>query len=151
IINKWDIVESTSNTDAYFEYLNKTLPFARFAPILFISALKGFNTDSIFDIGGQLYAQARVRVTTPVLNKVIEKIKSRIPSGGRIGKFLKIYYATQVGINPPEINLVVNHPELFGGVTLRYIQGQMRKLLPFREVPIMINIKGRRTNQPNII
>lgn len=143
VINKWDLAEGKATTESYLKYLGKVMPFITFAPMIFISALNGFNVAGLFQLSHDLYRQGTCKITTPQLNRVMEKIKQRLPTGGRTGKMLKIYYSAQTGIQPPTINLVVNDPRMFGGVTMRYLQGQLQKALPFKEVPIKINVKGR--------
>ena len=97
----------------------------------------------VIDLAQHLFKQANIRITTSKLNEAIERIVAeRMPSfpGGRKPK---IYYATQTGVAPPTIVLFVNQPEHVMESYQRYVVNRMRELLPFDEVPIHLQIRGR--------
>ena len=55
----------------------------------------------------------------------------------------KIYYATQVGTEPPTIVMFCNDPKAFGEPYRRYLLGALREHLPFAEVPIKLYLRKR--------
>ncbi len=55
----------------------------------------------------------------------------------------KIYYATQVGTEPPTIVLFCNDPQALGPTYRRYLLGVLRDRLPFSEVPIKLYLRKR--------
>ena len=57
----------------------------------------------------------------------------------------KIYYATQVGVEPPTIVLFCNDPKAFGEPYRRYLLGVLRDHLPFAEVPIKLYLRKRQS------
>ena len=59
------------------------------------------------------------------------------------GRRAKIYYATQLDVNPPTLALFVNQPDLFDNNYQRFLINRLRDLLPFSEVPIKLLIRGR--------
>lgn len=147
-INKWDLVKDLTNTADYQEYINKSLPFFTYAPMEFISALTGFNITQMIKTCRRLYQQAGTTIQTAVLNRVTEKIKTKIPVVHRGAHQPKIYYATQTGTYPPVITLMINNRSLFSKRALRYIEQQLHKELPIREVPIKILIKSKGSREP---
>ena len=147
-VNKWDLVAKTTLSGEYQEYLNTVLPAMNFAPIVFISAKTGFNVDSIIQMSQELYRQVGITIPTPILNKVAERIKASLPVAHRGAQIPKIYYVAQTGSFPPTITLMTNNRALFSDQALRYIQQQLRKLLPIHgvnisEVPINILLKSK--------
>jgi GTP-binding protein len=147
-VNKWDLVKKNTLPGEYQEYLNASLPALSFAPIIFVSAKTGFNIKPIIKMSQELHKQSGFKITTPILNKVAERIKTSLPIAHRGAHIPKIYYVAQTGSFPPTITLMTNNRALFSGQTLRYIQQQLRKLLPLydvniSEVPINIILKNK--------
>ncbi|MHC4130535.1 MAG: ribosome biogenesis GTPase Der [Planctomycetota bacterium] len=146
IINKWDLAKKTQQTGDYEEYLNKVLPGLKYAPIAFTTATEGKNIQSVLDLATELYKQATAQIQTAKLNKALEIIKekrsasSRKTSKGRP----KIYYATQIAINPVTILMFVNNPKLFEEKYRRFIINRLRELLEIEEVPIRLLARKHR-------
>ena len=61
----------------------------------------------------------------------------------------KIYYAAQIGIQPPTIMLKCNDPNAFSKTYRRYLLGVLRDTLDFGEVPIRLVLEERRQTDPN--
>jgi GTP-binding protein len=158
VVNKWDLAmgnlaEQMKDGDAipkdsevmekYREYLDAELKHLDFAPIAFVTAKEGKNVQEVVDLCQHLFKQAHLRISTSKLNEAIERIVTeRAPSfpGGRRPK---IYYGTQTAVAPPTIVLFVNQPEHVMESYQRYVVNRMRELLPFDEVPISLQIRGR--------
>ena len=145
VINKWDLAKDAASTDAYGDYLTKTLPELDYAPVVFTSARDGHNTDAVIDTAWALFKQARERVGTGELNRVLaEALSGRGPSPKRGNRPPRIYYATQVGVAPPTIVCFVNHPKNIKEDYKRYLLNRMQEHLPFAEVPIRLYFRARR-------
>ncbi|MEW6026267.1 MAG: ribosome biogenesis GTPase Der [Planctomycetota bacterium] len=142
-VNKWDLVQNKTTTDEYKKYLDSVLQGLSFAPIVFISAKTGFNVTSVISMARELYKQAGIKIPTPGLNKVTEKIKTLLPVAHRGGRIPKIYYVAQTGSFPPVITLMTNNRSLFSKQAVRYIQQQLRKELSINEVPIKVLLKSK--------
>lgn len=143
-VNKWDLVKKNTLSGEYQEYLNTILPPLSFAPIVFISAKTGFNIQSIIKMSRELYIQSGMKITTPSLNKVADKIKAFLPVAHRGARTPKIYYVAQTGSWPPTITLMINNRSLFSKQAVRYVQQQLRQMLPVNEVPIKIILKNKK-------
>lgn len=143
VVNKWDLAQDKVKTEAYLDYLTKELRGLDYVPIVFISAKDGDHVTDVIKMAFNLHQQARHRETTGRLNNTIERImKERGPSS-RLGTQAKLYYATQLEVNPPTISIFVNDPKLFRGRYERYLLNRLRDELPFSEVPIRLVFKGR--------
>lgn len=152
VVNKWDLAKERASTDDYSAYLTKTMPEVDYAPIVFVSAKDSHNTDAVIDTAWSLFKQARTRVSTGQLNRVLaEALAGRGPSPKRGSKAPRIYYGTQVGVTPPTIVLFVNHPSLIRHTYKRYLLNNLQTYLPFEEVPIRVLFRARRgTKTPDV-
>jgi GTP-binding protein len=144
VINKWDLAKEITVTGEYEEYLTKTLPGLRYAPIAFTTATEAKNVQSVLDLAAEVFKQTTTWITTGRLNKAFEKVKAESMSANKRGGRPKIYYATQVAVNPVTILMFVNKPELFEENHRRFIISRLRELLPIDEVPIKLLARARR-------
>jgi GTP-binding protein len=141
VANKADLVPAL-DVASFEEYLGDRLSGLGFAPIAMISAQSGAGVPSLLKTCRDLRHQAQTRVSTAELNRVLELAKSsRLPSSS--GKVPKMFYATQVSVDPPTIVIFVNDPDLFGKDYDRFLQNRFREHLPFREVPLQIVFRRR--------
>ena len=145
VVNKWDVIEKDSHTMAAMEKeLRAKLYFLDWAPMLFTSALTGQRVESIFALALLAVEQHRRRVTTSVVNEVLQEAVSwRSPPTSRGGRQGRIYYGTQVATRPPSFTLFVNDPKLFGETYRRYVERQIREGLGFDGSPIRLFWRGK--------
>jgi GTP-binding protein len=145
VVNKWDAIEKDSHTMAAMEKeLRAKLYFLDWAPMLFTSALTGQRVESIFALALMAVEQHRRRVTTSVVNEVLQEAVSwRSPPTSRGGRQGRIYYGTQVATRPPSFTLFVNDPKLFGETYRRYVERQIREGLGFDGSPIRLFWRGK--------
>ena len=145
-INKWDLVEDKkSNTINKFEKeLAKDIPFLSYAPKIFISALTKQRLGQIFDKSLEVYAQCVKRVSTGLLNKVINEAYALNPPTSFKGKRLKVLYTTQAAIQPPTFVLFVNNEDLLKDSYKRYLENKLREAFGFFGIPIRISVRERK-------
>ena len=146
VINKWDLAKEITVTGEYEEYLTKLLPGLRYAPIAFTTATEAKNVQSVLDLAAEIFKQTTTWIPTGRLNKAFEMIKAEGVGAAKRGKGgrPKIYYATQIAVNPVTILMFVNRPELFEENYRRFIIGRLRELLPIDEVPIRLLARPHR-------
>lgn len=143
VVNKWDLAEKNSTQQAYAEYLDKELAGLSFAPIVFTCANRGEGMREAIGMAMNLYEQARHRTPTGELNQVVQAVMATGSPSSKLGKQPKIYYATQIEIDPPTLALFVNQPDLFDSNYLRYFTHRLRDELAYSEVPIRIVVRGK--------
>jgi GTPase len=143
VVNKWDLVEGGMSTEEYAKYLADRLPGLHFVPIAFVSALTGMNLKAIVDISFDLFRQSTLQVGTGELNRLLEEAFQKRRPGGRDGHKAKIYYGTQVGVQPPEFRLFVNESEMFPEDYRRYLENEIRAAFDFREIPVLVSLRRR--------
>jgi GTP-binding protein len=143
VLNKWDLAPEDADAESFGEYLTRELRGLDFAPIVLVSAKDGEGIEDVVSMAFNLREQSRHRETTGQLNSTIESIlKHRGPSS-RLGTQAKLFYVSQVAIDPPTIALVVNDPKLFEGRYERYLLNRLREEMPFCEVPIRLLFSKR--------
>lgn len=143
VINKWDLLLGTVPTERWVKYLRNEFPTLAYAPIAFITGQTGKNVKTLLNHSTMLFKQANERVSTGVLNRLIEAaLKAHNPAMYQ-NRRPKIYYATQVATQPPTIVLMCNEPKAFTADYRRYLLGVLRDHLPFSEVPIKMHLHKR--------
>jgi GTP-binding protein len=115
----------------------------RYAPIAFITGQTGKNVKALINHGQMLFAESRMRVATGQLNRMVRDAVRKNPPPAARNREPKIYYATQVGIQPPTIVLFVNDPVLISKPYQRYLLGKFRDELSFDEVPIKLYLRRK--------
>ncbi len=146
VINKWDLVEKDSHTMPKMEKeIRSKLYFLNWAEMIFTSAITGQRVDNIFSKSLLAVDQHRRRVTTSVVNEVLnEALAWRSPPTSRGGRQGRLYYGTQVCARPPTFTLFVNEPKLFGDSYRRYTERQLREGLGFKGTPIKLFWRGKK-------
>ena len=145
-INKWDLIENKkANTiNQYSEELESEIPFLSYAPKIFISAVTKQRLTQIFDEGLKIYNESKKRISTGLLNKVVNEAYALNPPTSFKGKRLKILYTTQVGVQPPSFVFFVNSAELMKDNYKRYLENKLREAFGFYGTPIRIAVKERK-------
>ena len=143
-VNKWDIVEKDTNTMKNMEAdIRNKLGFALYAPIVFISVLKNQRIDTLLDMIEIVDNNYHTRISTGVLNNILQDaIMLNQPPQDK-GKRLKIYYMSQVGTAPPKFMLSINDREIMHFSYMRYLENQIRKNYNLIGVPFSFVLKER--------
>jgi len=140
VVNKWDLAGDV-RTGQYVDYLTTELPGFVGSPVVFVSAMKDRGVKRAIDVAQSIWKQAKRRVRTADLNTAIVEIKKRAQAGTSGARRPKIYYGTQVDVEPPTIVLFVNSPENFSRNQRKFITNFLRTELSFSEVPIVVRYK----------
>ena len=145
-INKWDLVEDKkANTINKFQQkLEQDIPFLSYAPKIFISAVTKQRLTQIFDEGIKVYNEGIKRISTGLLNKVINEAYALNPPTSFKGKRLKIYYTTQVTTQPPTFVFFVNNEELLKDNYKRYLENKLREAFGFFGNPVRLSARERK-------
>ncbi|MBR3280564.1 MAG: ribosome biogenesis GTPase Der [Clostridia bacterium] len=139
LVNKWDAVEKeTGSLEKYKQDVYTKLAYLDYAPILFVSALTGQRVDKLFDMINSVNAENSKRVTTGLLNEVINEAITLVQPPSDKGRRLKLYYATQVSTRPPTFVVFCNSVKLFHFSYQRYIENQLRKHFGFEGTPVKV-------------
>ena len=146
VVNKWDEYEKTTGTlEKYKKEVYEKLSYLSYAPVIFISAKTGQRVEKLFDMINNVAEQNALRVSTSVLNQVINEAIAIVQPPTDKGKRLRIYYGTQASTKPPTFVIFVNDKTLFHFSYRRYIENQLREAFGFVGTPIhfIVREKGK--------
>ena len=144
VVNKWDLIDKDDKTmDKMRKDIMRDLSFMTYAPIVFISALTGQRVNRLFELINYVNDQSAMRITTGMLNNVLEDATARVQPPSDKGRRLKLYYMTQTGVKPPCFVIFVNSAELFHFSYQRYIENQIRAVFGLEGTPIKIVVRQK--------
>jgi len=144
VVNKWDSVEKDNSTHNRFNNdIRTALAYMPYAPIVYVSAKTGQRVANIYSLIKSVYLEASRRVSTGMLNDMLNDAMTRVQPPSDKGKRLKIYYMTQISTNPPTFVIFCNSEELFHFSYRRYIENCIRDTFGFEGTPIKIIIRQK--------
>lgn len=143
-INKWDLIEKDNKTVRNFERdIREKLSFISYAPIIFISAKTGQRVNKLLELINLVNNNYNLRISTGVLNDIInEAVLMNQPPSDK-GKRLRIYYGTQVAVRPPKFVIFINDKDLMHFSYERYLENQIRQHFGFDGSPIRLEFNQR--------
>ncbi len=144
-INKWDLIEDKkSNTiNKFNQKIAQEIPFLNYVPKIFISAVTHQRLNQIFTNVLEVQGERCKRISTGLLNKVVNEAYALNPPQTIRNKRLKIMYSTQTTVKPPTFVLFVNNEDLIKDHYKRYIENKLREAFGFTGTPIKILIRTR--------
>ncbi|MDO4543194.1 MAG: ribosome biogenesis GTPase Der [Clostridia bacterium] len=144
IVNKWDLIEKDTHTMEKFKKAMITdLAFMDYAPFLFISAKSGQRVHKVLEQVREVYEESKKRVTTGALNDALNEAIIMVEPPAHNGRRLRLYYATQVAVQPPTFVLFVNNDTLVHFSYKRYLENYFRKTFGFRGTPILLLFRNK--------
>ncbi len=145
VVNKWDLIEKDGKTSLKFtETIREELGFMQYSPVLFTSALTKQRVHRVTELVKYVAEQHSMRVSTSVLNQVIEDATAINPPPSDRGRRLKIYFATQPDVKPPTFIFFVNEPEIMHFSYLRFLENKLREAFGFEGTPLKLVVRGRK-------
>lgn len=148
VINKWDLYEKENGTlEKYTKEVYNKIPYLSYAPILFISAKTGQRVDKLFELINKVANQNAMRVSTAVLNQVLNESIAVVQPPTDKGRRLKIYYMTQASTKPPTFVVFVNDKKLFHFSYERYLVNQLRKEFGLVGTPVRMIVREKREKE----
>ena len=148
VVNKWDALEKETGTlEKYRKEVISRLKFMDYAPVLFISAKTGQRVQTVFDTVKEVFETARRRITTGVLNDVINDATDHLQPPLQGTRRLKIYYGTQTGVQPPTFVFFVNDEKLMSFSYERYLENCFRKAFPLEGTPIRFILREKKKEE----
>lgn len=144
VVNKWDLYDKdNTSTLRYTENLRRELVFMQYAPVVFVSAMTKQRIHRLPEVIHYVAEQNAMRISTSVLNQVVEDAIAINPPPTEKGQRLKILYATQVKIKPPTFVIFVNEPEIMHFSYQRYLENKLREAFGFEGTPLQMFIRGK--------
>jgi GTPase len=150
VFNKWDLMKNFRMEHA-LRGVREEIPFVNHCQTLFISALNGRNLNQLFPAIREAYEERKKRIGTGALNKFIEGCLQKYHPPMLMGKRLRIYYMTQVEIDPPKFVLFVNNPTLMTDSYKRYLINQFREVYKFTGCPLVLELRAKAAKREEAI
>ncbi len=148
VINKWDAIEKDTKTmNEFTAQVRENLKFMAYAPVLYISALTGQRVNKVLGAVKAAYAESRRRITTGLLNDILADAQAALQPPATSGRRLKIYYATQQGVQPPTFVMFVNDQTLMHFSYERYLEKQFRKSFGFEGTPLRFILREKKKDE----
>jgi GTP-binding protein len=148
LVNKWDTITKDNQTaEDYTLHVRRELNFMDYVPMLFISAKTGQRVDQVLPTALRVQEERMARISTSMLNRVLRDAQDAHPAPSHAGRQLKIYYGSQVRVDPPTFVLHVNDTKLFHFSYRRYLENKFREAYGFIGTPIKIVSKGHRDEE----
>ncbi len=143
-VNKWDVIVKNDKTQNEFtNRIREEFAFMSYAKIVFISAKTGQRIDKLIEEIKNVNEQHKRRITTGMLNDVLNEAMHKQQPPSDKGKRLKLYYGTQASTAPPTFILFANSKDLFHYSYLRFIENQVRLAFGFEGTPIKFIIREK--------
>ncbi|MBQ9166749.1 MAG: ribosome biogenesis GTPase Der [Oscillospiraceae bacterium] len=144
VVNKWDAIEKDDKTmDRMKAKVKEGFAFMPYAPVMFISALTGQRVPKLFEKIDAVREMSMLRIRTGTLNSVLADATNRVQPPTDKGRRLKIYYMTQVDIQPPHFVIFCNDARLFHFSYQRYLENQIRNTFGLEGTPIKLTIRQK--------
>jgi GTP-binding protein len=144
LINKWDAVEKDPHTMVeYTKWVRDALRFLDYVPVLFISALTGKRVHKVIPVALAVQEARFLRIPTGELNRLVQDALAHHAPPSKRGRRLKIYYASQPGVDPPTFVFHVNDTELVHFGYERYLENQLRHAYEFPGTPLRLLFRQR--------
>jgi GTP-binding protein len=118
-----------------------------YVPIAFVTGMSGKNVKTLVNHAQMLFKQARERVSTAELNRVLRAVVEKNPPSMYKNQRAKIFFATQVGTEPPTIVIVSNDPQAISPNYQTYLMNALRERLPYSEIPIRLYLRDRKSGE----
>jgi GTPase len=143
VVNKWDLLAGTMPTEKWVNYIRDQFRSLWYAPIAFVTGQNGKNVKAMLNHAQMLFRQSLQRVTTAQLNKRLRLAITENPPPVHQNRRPKIYYATEVAVQPPTVVLFCSDPKAISPQYQRYLLRVFRESLDFGEVPIKLYLRRR--------
>ena len=141
VVNKWDI--KSKSKEEFIKMLSQSLAFMSYFQVVFVSALTGASVGQIMETVEKVCQNASKRITTGLLNDILQEAILNYEPPAHNGKRIKVKYITQVSTNPPTFVLFVNDAKAINFAYRRYLENKFRERIDFSGSPIRFNIKGK--------
>lgn len=147
--NKWDLVREQGefSQGELANAIHDQLPFARFAPITFLSAKTHRRLGSLMPLVERVAEQLDRRIPTPRLNAVVRDAVLAHPPPAVGGRAFRLYYGSQPATHPPLFVFACNDPELLQQHYRRFLENVLRREFGFEGVPLTLEFRPRRRDE----
>jgi GTPase len=158
VVNKWDMVHEKFRVgghatkdyknerdyrEKYESALFDRLFFTPGSPVIFVSAVSGYEIDRMLNAAVKLHRTLDKKLPTAKLNQILGYLAERNPPPAISGRRFRIYYATQTGLRPFRIRLFCNREEKLTESYRRYLEAGVVKEFGLEGCPVYFELVGK--------
>jgi GTP-binding protein len=144
VVNKWDAIHKGPTTHEDFtREIRERMKYLDYAPIVFISALRGQRLGNVLQAIAQVAEGRQLRISTAEMNRFLAEVDFERASSPA-GKPTRLYYLTQAGVAPPIFIAFTNRSGKLHFSFERFLENRIRERFGFAGTPIVIKAKARR-------
>jgi GTPase len=140
LANKWDLMDEEARRQFDLD-LERKLYFVDWAPLLRVSARTGRGVEKVWGLVGGALAERDRRVPTAALNQWLGRATERTPPPPVRGRTVKVRYATQARVAPPELVLFATGQ--LAPSYRRYLERDLRRTFGFQGTPVRLVVRVR--------
>lgn len=143
-VNKWDLARERGLARRDIErHVRERFKFASYAPICFISALRGEGIEELLDTALEVYKEWNKGVPRYDLRRTVMGAVAEHPPVSSSGRPLRIYSVSQDQTGPPTFTFYVNRPDVVHFSYQRYLENTLRDAYEFKGSPLRLRFKSR--------
>jgi GTP-binding protein len=145
VANKWDLMKGRGQdfSKEFDEKLRRQVKFLDYAPILHLSALTGERTPKLLEAIDRVAESRLRRIPTAELNRFVQAVTAVHPPASPGRREVRILYAAQVGVEPPEFVFFTNVATSFHFSYQRFLVNKLRESFGLEGTPIRIQVRRR--------
>lgn len=144
LVNKWDLVEKDQNTmNEYEEKLREQLAPFNDVPIIFTSTITKQRIHKALEATMLVHDNRTKKISTSVLNEVMQEIILATPPPALKGKYIRIKYIQQLPTHSPAFAFFCNLPQYVPESYKRFLENRLREKFDFCGVPIRIYFRKK--------
>ncbi len=157
VVNKWDLIverfkkqggfkpydSERDYREKYEKALFERLFFTPGAPLIFVSALSGYEIDRMLNAAVKINRVLDKKLSTAKLNQILGYLAERNPPPAVGGKRFRVYYATHTGTRPFRIKMFCNREEKLTEQYRRYLEAGVVAEFDLAGCPIYFDLVGK--------
>ena len=145
--NKWDLMKGRGQdvSKTFDEETRRRLKFLDYAPLLHVSALTGERTPRLLETIEKVAQARRKRIPTAELNRFLEVVTASHPVASPGKKEVRILYAAQTGVCPPQFVIFTNVATRLHFSYERFLVNRLREAFGFMGTPIRLQVRRRKS------
>jgi GTP-binding protein len=144
VVNKWDLVDKDAFTmNQYLDDMKEKFNFLPDAPVIFISALTGQRIHQVLETAHRVWEARSFRIPTSEINRILRDALQKHPPPQKGTRQLKIFFASQVAVDPPVFLFHVNDTRLVHFSYKRFLENRIREAYPFEGTPLILSFRPR--------
>ena len=144
VINKWDLIEKTTNsTKEYEEKIREKLAPFRDVPIIFTSTISKQRILKVIETAQKVYENRIKTIKTKTLIETMLPVIEKSPPPAIKGKHVKIKFIKQLPTHAPAFAFYCNLPQYVNEAYIRFLENRLREQFDFTGVPINVFMRKK--------